>query len=278
MTRCIVVTNTAEETAGSIAQPVERDRHEDAGKAGDQIVDQHGRAHHRAEQRLVEDQRDARRRSAARAPARSPARSAPRGRMRGACSIRSAGWWRARAPSPPASGCRHCRPCRRRSASARRARRIWRSRPEQPTTRAATIAVPRLTTSQLSRRRDGQADRLVDVALAPRRRAADVLARFLLDDVDDVVDGDHADQPARLVDHRGRDEGIFLEAERDFLLVHVDRDQGLLALHDVGDRASARRAQDPGEQAGADRAVRRIDHEHFPEIGGQVLASRAGNR
>ena len=38
--------------------------------------------------------------------------------------------------------------------------------------------------------------RLVDVALAGAGQQQDVLARFFLDDVDDVVDGDHADQPA----------------------------------------------------------------------------------
>ena len=75
----------------------------------------------------------------------------------------------------------------------------------------------------------------------------DVLAGFFLDDVDDVVDGDHADQPARVVDHRGRNQRIFLEAERDVLLVHVDRDQRLLARHDVADRrarAAVRRIVD----------------------------------
>ncbi len=81
----------------------------------------------------------------------------------------------------------------------------------------------------------GHLDRLVDVALARAGQQQDVLARFFLDDVDDVVDGDHADQPACIVDHRGGDQRIFLEAQRDFLLVHVDRDQRLLALHDVAD-------------------------------------------
>ena len=37
-----------------------------------------------------------------------------------------------------------------------------------------------------------------------------------------------------VVDHRGRDQRIFLEAQRDVFLVHVDRDQRLLARHDVG--------------------------------------------
>ena len=102
-------------------------------------------------------------------------------------------------------------------------------------------------------------------------QAENVLARLFGDDVDDVVHRDHPDQPPARIDHRGRDQRVFLEAQRHFLLVHVDRDQGLLALHRVGDRDPPRRAQYPGEQAGADRAVRRIDHEHLPEIGGERL-------
>ena len=83
---------------------------------------------------------------------------------------------------------------------------------------------------------DGQPDRLVDVALARAGQQQHVLAGFFLDDVDDVVDRDHADQPARIVGHRGRHQRIFLEAQRDVFLVHVDRDQGLLARHDLADR------------------------------------------
>ena len=92
--------------------------------------------------------------------------------------------------------------------------------------------MPRLMTSQNRRRRTvSRTGSLMSPSPAPDEQQ-DVLAGFLLDDVDDVVDGDHADQPALVVDHRGRDQRIFLEAQRDVLLVHVDRDQGLLARHD----------------------------------------------
>src|SRR3546814_10200883 len=84
-------------------------------------------------------------------------------------------------------------------------------------------------------------------------------------DLDDVVDGDHADQAARFIDHCGRDQRIFLEAERDFLLVHVDRDQGLLAPHEVSHGDVARRAQDPGELHRPHRMMLRIDDEDFPD-------------
>ena len=102
----------------------------------------------------------------------------------------------------------------------------------RPTTDAEQIVAPRLMTSQTTRVRTViRIGSLMSPSPAPDS-SSDVLAGFLLDDVDDVVDGDHADQPARVVDHRGRDERIFLEAQRDVFLVHVDRDQGLLARHD----------------------------------------------
>ncbi len=64
--------------------------------------------------------------------------------------------------------------------------------------------------------------------------------------MDDVVDGDHADQPVGGIDHRGGDQRIFLEAQRHLFLIHVDRDQRLFALHHVGDgdAAGVRRIHD----------------------------------
>src|SRR3546814_11013526 len=41
----------------------------------------------------------------------------------------------------------------------------------------------------------GFADRLVDVAVAGARQAQDILARLFLDDVNDTVDRNNADQP-----------------------------------------------------------------------------------
>ena len=48
------------------------------------------------------------------------------------------------------------------------------------------------------------ADRVGGLLVADAGELADVLVRLLLDDVDDVVDRDHADQPLGLVDHRRR--------------------------------------------------------------------------
>ena len=82
-------------------------------------------------------------------------------------------------------------------------------------------------------RRVGFDQWLVDVALAGAGQEQNILSGLFLDDVDDVVDGDHADQPPARVHHRRRDQRIFLELERHFFLVHVDRDQRLLAHHDL---------------------------------------------
>ncbi len=93
-------------------------------------------------------------------------------------------------------------------------------------THAAIIAVPRLMTSQEQATSDSQLDRLVDIAFVTDAGEQEhVLARFFLDDVDHVVDGDHSDQPSVAVhDCRGH-ERIFLESQRDVFLVHVDRDE-----------------------------------------------------
>ena len=90
--------------------------------------------------------------------------------------------------------------------------------------------------------------------------------------MDDVVHRDHAHQPAGAVDDGGRNQRIFLEAQRHFLLVHVDRDQRLFALHEVAHRHVARAGQDPAELAGADRPMAFVDDEDFPEIPRQVAA------
>ena len=114
-------------------------------------------------------------------------------------------------------------------------------------------------------------DRFVDVAVAGAGKLQNILARLFLNDVHHVVDRDHPDKAPCGIDNRRRDQRIFLEAERDFLLVHVDGDQRLLALHDVRHADIARSAQDPAQICGPDRLVLRIDDKDFPEIGRQVL-------
>ncbi len=114
--------------------------------------------------------------------------------------------------------------------------------------------------------RIGLADRLVDIAFARARKQQRVLPGLFGDDVGDIVGRDLADQPPVLIDHRGGDQCVFLEAQADFLLVEIDRDQRLVALHHVFELHRPRGAQDPAELAGPDRAQAVVDHEHFVEI------------
>ena len=89
--------------------------------------------------------------------------------------------------------------------------------------------------------------------------------------MDHIVRSDHTHQPPGIVDHGRRNQCIFLEAQCHFFLVHIDRDQRLFALHHVGNRNVARRAHDPAQLAGANRAMRGIDNEDFPEFSRQIL-------
>ena len=50
----------------------------------------------------------------------------------------------------------------------------------------------------------------------------DVFGRLVLDDVDDVVNGDDADQLVLFVDDRNGEEVVGRDLARHFLLVHVD--------------------------------------------------------
>ena len=86
--------------------------------------------------------------------------------------------------------------------------------------------------------------------------------------MDHVIDGDHADQAAGVVDDGGGNQRIFLEPQRDVFLVHVDRDQGLLALHDLADQPRPGGSQDRRQLASPHRVMVGADDEHLPEIVG----------
>ena len=66
----------------------------------------------------------------------------------------------------------------------------------------------------------------VNDALVARHagQAVDVLGRLVLDDVDDVVDGDDADELVLLVDDRDRQQVVGGDLPRHFFLVGVDAD------------------------------------------------------
>ncbi len=81
----------------------------------------------------------------------------------------------------------------------------------------------------------------------------DVLFRFLLDHVGDVVEGDDADQPVVGVDHRRRHQIVALEQPRHFLLILVGVHLLPFGLHQIGDRHRALGAQQTIERHGAEK-------------------------
>src|SRR3546814_1448953 len=85
-------------------------------------------------------------------------------------------------------------------------------------------------------RADRHQDRLVDVAFASTRQPQYVLTRFLLDDVNNVIDRNHDDQAAIAVDNSGCNQRIFLKTESYILMIHIHWDKCLLAFHYIGER------------------------------------------
>ena len=69
----------------------------------------------------------------------------------------------------------------------------------------------RLTSSQGTREREVVEHGVGQFFVADAAEAQEVLLGLLLDDVDDVVDGQHADQPLVLVDDGGRQKVVLLE-------------------------------------------------------------------
>ena len=87
-------------------------------------------------------------------------------------------------------------------------------------TQDASSAVSRLANSQ-GNRPLAMVQTESDSSSSPPHAAQrlDVLLRLLLDHVDDVVEGDDADQPVVVVDHRRRHQVVALEQARHLLLV-----------------------------------------------------------
>ena len=73
---------------------------------------------------------------------------------------------------------------------------------KSPMMTEARKAVIRLTTSQGARLRTVSTGVVGHLFVADAGQQLDVLLGLFLDDVDHVVDGEHADQPLVLVDHR----------------------------------------------------------------------------
>ena len=70
-----------------------------------------------------------------------------------------------------------------------------------------------------------------------------ILVGLFLDDVDDVVDGDDADQPVGGVDDGGRDQIVLAEHPRDLFLVVQHGDAAAVFVDQLGDRHRPARPQ-----------------------------------
>ena len=106
-----------------------------------------------------------------------------------------------------------------------------------PTTLDARNAVPRLMPSQTMRRRNARGTGREQVFVLVEAGGAQRLVLGLLaDDVDDVVDGDAAEQDVVVVDDRRADPVVVGELARDLVrgFVHVDR--RLLVVDQLVDR------------------------------------------
>ena len=137
-------------------------------------------------------------------------------------------------------------------------------------TKAPIRAVNRLTTSQ------GRRFMLVCRAgtkVSSARHAAqleDVVLGLLVDHVDHVVDGDHAQEAAVAVDHGGGDQGVAVEGAGDVLLVGLGREGAQLLVLDVGQRHGAPAAQQAPERHVAHDLEARVDQEDVVEVVRQV--------
>ena len=98
----------------------------------------------------------------------------------------------------------------------------------------------------------------------------DVLFGLLLDHVDDVVEGEHADQALAVVDHRRRDQVVALEHARHLLLVVGGADPSAVRLHQIGDRHRPLGAQQPVERHRAEQLACLVDHVELEEALRQI--------
>ena len=131
---------------------------------------------------------------------------------------------------------------------------------KRATTDAARNAVARLTISHGSRlrKRLGRTREHAVVAGQPGE-AIHVLGRFVLDDVDDVVNRDDADQLVLLVHDRDREQVVGRDQPRDLLLVHVHPDADDVRGHDPLERRGWRDEQQTPQRDDADEMTPRVD-------------------
>ena len=97
-----------------------------------------------------------------------------------------------------------------------------------------------------------------------------IFVGFLLDDIDDVVDCNDADQPVLGIDHGGCDQIVLAEHPRDFFLVVQHGDAAAVLIDQFGERHGPARAQQHVQRHCALPVVGGIDGIDFIKPLGQV--------
>ena len=146
-------------------------------------------------------------------------------------------------------------------------------------TQEASSAVTRLASSQGKRPLamvQTESDSSSCAADAAER--LDVLFGLLLDDVDDVVEGEHADQAVAVVHHRRRDQVVALEHARHLLLVLGGAHPPSVGVHQIGDRHRPLGAQQPVERRPRREACARRRRHRARRSGPADRRSRACGR
>ena len=266
-----IVVNTDDEMAGSAPKRVEQQRDQDAGKRRRQHVDDHRAGDHQAEigiakHRAGDEAEDARNDRAVEQPDHHLAADdaagivdvevAGRQRAHGHRHRLRAGIAAQRGDDRHQHGQRHHLLDRAVEDGDDRRRQEGRAEIDQQPRHAR------------ARRRK---DRVGQFFVADAAHAHQIFLGLLLDDVDHVVDGEHADQPLVLVDDGGRQEVVLLELARRLFLVHGRRNRVPGLMHDVFDLDRALGAQDLVEVDGAEQLEGRVDDEDLAEAVGQVL-------
>ena len=146
------------------------------------------------------------------------------------------------------------------------------------TTAAAMNAVTRLMPNHTSRRRvEGMTPANTSSSSPQAGRRHDFVRGFFADDVDDVVDGDAAQQLAVLIDHGGGHQVAVLEELHHVVRIGFRRDARRLRVEDVADGFFRVFGQQPRERERAEVAIVAIDHEQAVGLVRQFRRACAGS-
>ena len=145
-------------------------------------------------------------------------------------------------------------------------------------TEEARIAVRQVDEQPGEAARRDLAYTVAQTLVADAAQRLDLLVGLLVDHLDDVVDGDDADQPLVLVDHRRRHQVVAAELAGDLGLIGGREHHRPLLVHDVFDLDVPLAAQQPRDIDRAQHLEGRIDDEQLGERLRQIIGRRIAHR